>query len=265
MTKTNRDIEKLRQDLDLLSELNAHREGIIQMVVHELKSPLSNIEYAMSELSVEIEQANVSLENLPQIQALKTLISDSIAVMNELIEDMLTVAQINSVRHRRQDDIELLVVLELILSSATLKARAKNIDLTYSIPPELPMINGDAFQIRLLLENLLSNAVKYTPRGGKVRLDVHTTAETITIRVADSGVGMTQDDITNAFQEFKRLSGRPTAGESSTGLGLYISRKIAEFHSASLKIESDGKNKGTTFVLELLLQTHHDVDHSTQL
>lgn len=112
---------------------------------------------------------------------------------------------------------------------------------------------ADAMQLRKALDNLVSNAIKYTPGGGSVFLRASTEGTYLILEVQDTGLGMTQEDINAAFQEFTRLSAQPTGGETSTGLGLYIVKKIVEMHEGDVSATSSGLGKGTTFTITLPL------------
>jgi signal transduction histidine kinase len=149
------------------------------------------------------------------------------------------------------DDVELKPILSAIASGFSQAALSKSITLKVNFPDNLPTIKADHQQLQHVIDNLVSNAVKYTPQGGVVEFSARAEDKSVCIEVKDSGLGMTPEDIANAFQEFRRLSARPTGGESSTGLGLFIAKKITELHHGGISIYSEGKDKGTTFTVKL--------------
>ncbi|MDX2130334.1 MAG: ATP-binding protein [Chloroherpetonaceae bacterium] len=107
-----------------------------------------------------------------------------------------------------------------------------------------------------VFDNLVSNAIKYSPKGRKIGVSCqkHSTdsmKECIRIEIKDDGQGLTEEDKEKLFGKFQRLSAQPTGGESSTGLGLSIVKQIVEMHGAKVWAESEGKDKGATFIVEL--------------
>jgi len=117
-------------------------------------------------------------------------------------------------------------------------AAAKNQNVVVTLPPEPPAITADAAALRQVLDNLLSNAVKFSPPGGRIALTVTNGSGEVRLTVQDSGPGFSPDDLARAFQRYTRLSARPTAGESSTGLGLSIAHKLITAMSGSLTLET---------------------------
>src|SRR5207248_10812556 len=109
----------------------------------------------------------------------------------------------------------------------------------------------DADRIREAIDNLVSNAIKYSPIGGKIELLVTQTARGIMLQVRDQGAGLSLEDISRLFGRFQRLSAKPTAGESSTGLGLSIVKRIVDLHGGQITVESAGPGKGATFRISL--------------
>jgi signal transduction histidine kinase len=97
----------------------------------------------------------------------------------------------------------------------------------------------------------LSNAIKYSPSGGKIELSMEGDTEFTLILVKDDGPGLSQEDLGRLFGRFQRLSAKPTAGESSTGLGLSIVKRIVELHGGSVAAQSDGPGLGSTFSIRL--------------
>jgi len=97
----------------------------------------------------------------------------------------------------------------------------------------------------------VSNAIKYTPVGGRMELSMSVDDGCIAISVKDEGPGLSKDDMARLFGRFQRLSAKPTGGESSTGLGLSIVKRIIELHGGTVSAESDGPGRGATFIIRL--------------
>src|SRR6266702_4165710 len=109
----------------------------------------------------------------------------------------------------------------------------------------------DADRIREAIDNLVSNAIKYSPIGGKIVVKVnHEDNETV-IRITDEGAGLSPEDLGRLFGRFQRLSAKPTAGESSTGLGLSIVKRIIDMHGGEVTAESAGPGQGSIFTITL--------------
>jgi signal transduction histidine kinase len=109
----------------------------------------------------------------------------------------------------------------------------------------------DSDRIREAIDNLVSNAVKYSPIGGTIDLLVAREDDGILVQVRDQGAGLSPEDISRLFGRFQRLSAKPTAGETSTGLGLSIVKRIVDLHGGRIKVESAGPGKGATFKMTL--------------
>jgi signal transduction histidine kinase len=109
----------------------------------------------------------------------------------------------------------------------------------------------DADRIREAIDNLVSNAVKYSPIGGAIELLVGRERDGIMVQVRDQGAGLSPEDISRLFGRFQRLSAKPTAGETSTGLGLSIVKRIIDLHSGQITVESAGPGQGATFKMSL--------------
>jgi signal transduction histidine kinase len=108
--------------------------------------------------------------------------------------------------------------------------------------------------MREAIDNLVSNAVKYSPLGGTIELLVAQEPGSIVVEVRDQGAGLSPEDISRLFGRFQRLSAKPTAGETSTGLGLSIVKRIVDLHGGRITVDSSGPGKGATF--KLALPTH---------
>jgi signal transduction histidine kinase len=109
----------------------------------------------------------------------------------------------------------------------------------------------DADRIREAIDNLVSNAIKYSPIGGKIAVVVSHEQNNSVIRIADEGAGLSPEDLGRLFGRFQRLSAKPTAGESSTGLGLSIVKRIIDMHGGQVTANSGGPGQGSTFTVML--------------
>jgi len=119
------------------------------------------------------------------------------------------------------------------------------------IAPPHQFWNCDRDRLREAVDNLVSNAIKYSPRGGQIELSMSVDGDTIAIAVRDEGAGLSREDISRLFGRFQRLSAKPTGGESSTGLGLSIVKRIVELHGGRIDSESPGPGRGSTFTIRL--------------
>ena len=122
-------------------------------------------------------------------------------------------------------------------------AANKQQTIAVSAPPNfITMCDPD--RMREAIDNLVSNAIKYSPIGGKIAVRSTTSRTTTVIRVADEGAGLSPEDLGRLFGRFQRLSAKPTAGESSTGLGLSIVKRIIDMHGGQVTAESGGPGTG---------------------
>src|SRR6202042_1246694 len=119
-----------------------------------------------------------------------------------------------------------------------------------SAPPDFVTM-CDVDRMREAIDNLISNAIKYSPIGGRITVLVSHEQNNTTIRVADQGAGLSPEDLGRLFGRFQRLSAKPTAGESSTGLGLSIVKRIIDMHGGQVTAESGGPGQGSTFTVML--------------
>lgn len=228
-------------------QLSEHRHRF-QIAIHDLQNPLANLLVLLGELHQRAQQLP------PAAQESIALSLHSAETMQALIEDLLSAAQLDQQPNLSYRPLDLVQLLRGTARRFTAAAERKNIWINVLVPAELPPLWADEHQLRTALDNLVSNAIKYTPNGGAVTVEAEKGETTISIHVRDTGLGMTPEDIAAAFHEFTRLSATPTGDEPSTGLGLYIVRRIAELHHGSVRAASEGKGRGSTFTLELPIE-----------
>lgn len=114
-----------------------------------------------------------------------------------------------------------------------------------------PIVYADETKLTEIADNLLNNAIKYSEKDKNITITVKQKNDKAILEIEDEGPGFTQEDKINLFQRFTRLSAKPTGGETSTGLGLSIVKALIEAHHGSIIAESEGKNKGSKFTVEI--------------
>jgi signal transduction histidine kinase len=227
---------------------NALQSEILETVAHDLKNPLSVILGRAEMLDELVTSGNAAVEKMEaQVVQIKASARRLTEMVNQLMTDASTGVLDISVRW---EDLDLAnLVREVAESNRTLAAR-KGQSMSLAISDRL-MIRGDPDRLREALDNVIGNAVKYSPLGGEIAVSATQEAGEPIIRVSDSGPGFAPEDRERMFGRFQRLSAKPTGGESSTGLGLSITKRIIELHAGDISVESNGGANGSTFVVRL--------------
>jgi signal transduction histidine kinase/CheY-like chemotaxis protein len=231
-----------------LRQANSFKSEILGTVAHDLKSPLGVI-LGRTEILKEMIAGTGALDDNAQSQIAQ--IRDAANRLTEMVDDLVADAMADALDitiRREPVDISGLVQ-EVTEANLPLAARKKQ-TITVAAPPnQTAMCDSD--RMREAIDNLVSNAVKYSPIGGAIDIIVTQEAGNIIIRVGDQGAGLSPEDLSRLFGRFQRLSAKPTAGETSTGLGLSIVKRIVDLHGGRITVESAGRAQGATFVMQL--------------
>jgi len=150
----------------------------------------------------------------------------------------------------RREPVDVAALVSEVADANQPLAVNKQQTITVSAPTNIVTM-CDTDRIREAIDNLVSNAIKYSPVGGKISVIVTHEDESTQIRVADEGAGLSPEDLGRLFGRFQRLSAKPTAGESSTGLGLSIVKRIIDMHGGEITAASGGPGLGSTFTIVL--------------
>ncbi len=245
----NEMLSKANQELQ---EANRLKNEFLSMAAHDLKNPLQSI-LGFSEIIQESE-------TLDDAKAYAAIITRSASHMVNLVKSLIETAAIDTGKFQlNPTPCSLSDLLKSIIENFRPALASKHQTLLFE--PSVPiMLNLDAERMREVFSNLISNAIKYSPQGKPIKVHYgYSTSDSgskcVLIAVKDEGQGLSDSDKEKLFGQFQRLSARPTGGESSTGLGLWIAKQFVEKHGGRIWAESEGKNKGTTFFVELPVTT----------
>jgi len=165
----------------------------------------------------------------------------------DMIKDLLDVAKIESGHGvQQQVPMNLADILGQTVSLMKAKAEERGLSLELELPSDLPLVQADERSIEEVFTNLVSNAINYTPDGGTVNVLAIPHEEYLEVRISDTGVGISAEEIPKIFDKFYRVKHPETRQVIGTGLGLSIVKAIIEAHRGSVEVESE-PGVGTTF------------------
>ena len=149
------------------------------------------------------------------------------------------------------EELDLHDVIDECIESSVPLARGKQLKVEKNVPLELPRVTADRTKVKQILLNLLSNAIKFTAQG-RIVVGVVAEPDAVHVSVADSGIGIREEDLARLFEPFQQLDNPVARGAGGTGLGLAISKKFVELHGGRIWAESR-ENQGSTFHFTLPL------------
>jgi signal transduction histidine kinase len=231
------ELQRVYRELELASE---HKSQFLANMSHELRTPLNAIigfsEVLQEQMFGDLNERQLAYVN-DVLEAGRHLLS--------LINDVLDLAKIEA--GRMDLDLSQVAIRDVLRSAVSLyseRASREGVQLALATEPEEITITADERRIRQVVLNLVSNAVKFTPHDGRVDVSARVEDGHVEVAVADTGPGISPDDLETIFEEFEQT----TAGKQveGTGLGLPLSRKLVELHGGRLWVESE-PGKGSTF------------------
>jgi two-component system, sensor histidine kinase and response regulator len=242
-------LARLRRDLEVrnsqLEELNRLKNEFMGMAAHDVRNPLSSVLVCAELIESILETASPD-----RVKQFLRQISSAATRINDIITNLLDVNAIDSGQRRLQIGThDLGGILQRIVDQNTHKAGAKSIVLHFE-PPASPLpALVDAGAAEQVVDNIVSNAIKYSPSGRNVFVGLAAGDTAVRIQVRDEGPGIPKEDQAKMYGKFCRLTPKPTGGEPSTGLGLWIVKELTESMHGSIRCESE-VGRGTTFTVE---------------
>ena len=241
------------------AELEADRlkDEFFALVSHELRTPLTSI---IGYLEIVLEDPELVA---PEGRRFLDVVERNSRRLQRLVGDLLFVAQVEAGR-LSIDRTEL--PLERVVADSVEAARPRADERGVALGADLgaaATVQGDGDRLGQMLDNLISNAVKFTPAGGRVDVRLSRADERAVVEVSDTGVGVPADEQGRLFQRFFRSSTATEQAIPGVGLGLTISRAIAEAHGGVIDFQSE-EGRGTTFRVELPLGAQRAARDATE-
>jgi two-component system CheB/CheR fusion protein len=188
----------------------------------------------------------------PLLETARQMMERQVHQLVRLVDDLLDVSRITRGKIQlRKEPVELETVVSHALETCRSLLDARRQELTVSLPPEPLWLEADRARLTQVLANLLNNAAKFTEEGGHVWLTAERRDNEVVLRVRDTGMGMTQEMLTSAFDLFAQADHSLERSQGGLGIGLTLVRNLVQMHGGSVQAFSDGPGKGSEFVIRL--------------
>ena len=214
------------------------------MIAHDLRSPLSVIQGYVS-LMTTGKTGDINNTQAEFLDSIGTKVTEITALLN----DFLDISKIDAgFVNLKRSTVPLCEIIEEGVADLSLFAENRGIDITTDLPDTALEIDGDPLRIKQILRNLLSNAIKYNVDGGWIRIEGRGLDDEVQISVADGGIGLSEAELKNLFQPYRR--GAKERRINGVGLGLVIVQKLVEAHGGKVGVHSE-PGRGSTFFFTL--------------
>ncbi|HEY3931810.1 MAG TPA: response regulator [Verrucomicrobiae bacterium] len=243
-------LQKLKQARDEALAASRAKDDFLATLSHELRTPLNPVLLIASD-------AEHNHDLSPRTRTDFNTIRKNIELEARLIDDLLDLTRVTRGKIiLEKNSLEVHQILEDAVAHVIDEMNQKQISLKIDFKAEQHTVFADAVRLQQIFWNLLKNAVKFTPNGGQITIETAASENKLSVKIIDTGIGMTADEISHIFTAFSQGN---HAGDNNghrfggLGLGLAISQKLAEFHSGKILAASEGRDKGSTFTIELPL------------
>lgn len=236
--------DKLQKSQKEFEELQKQKDDLFAIIIHDIKNPAALIKSLVEllrsyDLTAGEQQEIIDdiFETTARIVSLSQEVSRILALESSSLRMDMELADITD-------------VVNDVYRRNLVSANKKNIEMLLDFSSGIPETMMDVQKIDEVLDNLISNALKFSHEKGTVRIRTHKQDSNILIEISDNGLGLSEEDIKEAFQRGAKLSAKPTQGEPSSGLGLWIVKKLIEAHKGRVWVKST-LGKGSTFSISL--------------
>jgi signal transduction histidine kinase len=246
MAERRRIEEELQQQKSVVEAANRTKDHFLAMLSHELRTPLTPVISALESLETEPTQTEDAKASLAMIRR-------NIELETQLIDDLLDFTRIARDKMQlRFAQVDAHQAVSNVVEICRAEAKSKRLHVQLNLRAKSCHVIADAAKFQQIIWNLLKNAIKFTPEGGEIVISSENPSETmLTVRVRDTGIGVEPEVMQRIFDPFEQGNRSFEHRFGGLGLGLAISRSLAQAHGGTLTAQSDGSNHGSTFTLSM--------------
>lgn len=237
--------KKIEEQNEKIVEANKAKNEFLANISHELRTPLNSI-IGFSEV---LKEGIIGDLNDKQKEYINDIYVSGVHLLG-MINEILDISKIESnAMNVNYSKFDLNMSINEVINVIKPLSQKKNITLACDIKPNIEL-EADYQKIQQILYNLLSNAIKFTPNNGQISIITEFEDDFVTIKIKDTGIGIDSKYLGKIFGKFVQLHSVYTKKESSTGLGLTITKELVELHKGKIYVESK-INEGSTFIVKL--------------
>ena len=242
--------QELVHNNEELKRIHDEKNGLIHVLAHDLKSPLNNNKGLIKLIKMADNLSDQQKDFLNKLEK-----SNQQGV--QLIEDLLQLYRMESQQKAEVDEINIQAYFNELIKKHEDAAKLKSIKIEKEISEDTKRFSTDTDKLQRIMDNLISNALKFSYEDSTISIKAEQKGNQLQIEVKDQGMGILKEEQSKIFQKFQKMSNKPTAGESSSGLGLSIVKTLVEQLKGTIEFESK-PGKGTSFrvVLSNLVKFH---------
>jgi PAS domain S-box-containing protein len=239
------DVTLRKQAEEALKQADKRKDEFLATLAHELRNPLAPIRS-----SAKILLSKGLLDSQRQWAA--EVIGRQVNHMARLLDDLLDVSRISLNRlELRKEWVDLSTVIQNALETSRPLIDAAGHEVTVERVPQPVYVDGDPVRLAQVFSNLLNNAAKYTERGGRIHVTVDAREGEASVRIRDNGMGMSAETLQRLFGLFAQAEPALHRAQGGLGIGLWLSKAVAELHSGRIEAHSAGPGQGSEFVVSL--------------
>jgi signal transduction histidine kinase len=241
------EINERRRAEQALIDADRRKDEFLAILGHELRNPLAPIRYAV-EILKRVEGPD------PILARMRDQIDRQAQHMTRLVDDLLDVARITRGKINLDcKSVDLCTLVKQAVETNLPAIDGRGHRIVVNVPDEPLNVNGDAVRLTQVIGNLVANAAKYTPKGGRIEVNVGTEDGIATIAVRDNGVGIAHEYLTHVFELFGQARNPRPHAHDGLGIGLALVQRLVEMHEGCVEASSDGENRGSEFIVRLPL------------
>jgi signal transduction histidine kinase len=238
--------DELAAQAEALREADRRKDEFLATLSHELRNPLAPLRYGL-----DILRKNPDGHRAADI---RDTMDRQLTHLVRLIDDLLDVSRVSKGKITlRKERIQAADVIRAAVEATRPVIDAAGHSLEIELPSGPVWLDGDLTRLSQVVGNLLNNAAKYTPKGGRIGLSVHAEANAAVIEVSDNGIGIPFEMQSRVFQLFTQVDKHLERAQGGLGIGLALVKQLVTLHGGTIKVESAGSGKGSTFTARLLL------------
>jgi len=241
---------RTEDNLEKAVEKEKIKNDLFVNISHELRTPINIINSALQ--LVELYEKNQNdAEAYKKFKEYLKPMEQNCNRLSKLISNLIDMTKYDSCKLKlNMENCNIVDVVENITLSVVTYANLKDIEIIFDTDIEEKILACDTYMMERVVLNLLSNAIKFTPKGGKILVNIFDKGNTVLIKVADNGIGISEDKISTIFERFSQSGNNKAIESEGSGIGLSLVKAIVEMHHGTISVKSS-KNEGTEFSIEL--------------